>query len=40
MIPTKSLDLLVDEVIANEIDFWVESKEREVEQIELIEIEE
>lgn len=37
MIPTKSLDLLVDEVIANEIDFWVESKERDAEQMELIE---
>ena len=35
--PTKSLDLLIDEVIDNEIEFWKESKEREAEQVEFIE---
>ncbi len=40
MSPTKTLGLLIDEVIANEIDFWVESKEREAEQLDLIEDEE
>lgn len=26
--PIKSLDLLIDEVIANEIDFWIESRKQ------------
>ena len=35
--PIKSFDLLVDEIIETEIDRWVEEKQREAEQLDLIE---
>jgi len=34
MIPNKPLDLLIDQVIENEIDTWVEMKLREPEQLD------
>lgn len=37
MIPTKKLELLVDEFIEQDIRFYVESKERDAEQLEFIE---
>ena len=30
MIPTKRVDLLVDEMIENEIDYWVEDRREEL----------
>jgi hypothetical protein len=36
MPPFKSLDLLLDEVIQDTIDQWLEEKDREAEQLELI----
>lgn len=30
--PTKPLEMMVDEVIENQIDYWMESKLREKEQ--------
>ena len=37
MIPTKSLDLLVDQFIEEDIRFYIESKQREEEQLDLLE---
>lgn len=37
MTPTKTLAAQIDAVIENDLDFWVESKEREAEQMLLFE---
>jgi len=33
--PTKSLNLLIDEFIEQDIRFWIEQKQREPEQMEI-----
>lgn len=37
MTDPKKVDLLIDQVIENEIDTWIEMKLREPEQLDLIE---
>lgn len=39
MTPPKPLAAQIDESIEGDIDFWVESKQRDAEQIDLFEIE-
>lgn len=36
MPPTKSLERQIDDVIETDLDFWLEFKQREAEQLELI----
>lgn len=37
MIPPKTIERQIDDVIENDVDFWTESKDREAEQLELVE---
>ncbi len=34
MIPPKTIERQIDDVIENDLDFWTESKDREAEQME------
>jgi hypothetical protein len=37
VLPNKPLEMLIDDVIENEINMWTEQKQRDAEQLELIE---